>query len=165
MIRISLPIFAAIFFLSGCDAGEAQQSFRDAASLPPNGIFRTVDGVNALGGENDPDDWRTAPLYAGKFLVSRRAFPNPANISDVVTIEVRVTGFNVIPGGIRVVGYTENNRRIVLGVDQSAASDGVYAFTFFGGDLNDTSGSGLRRIIIFDGQSQPLSYGDILLGD
>lgn len=164
-IRTSFSILFLAILLSGCDAGGAQSEFREAASLPPNGFFRTDDGVNPIGGDDDPDDWRTAPVYSGKFLVTRRAYPNPAALQEVVTIEVRVTGFNVIPGGIRLVGYTETGRRVVLGYDPSATSDGAYAFTFFGGDLTDSGQSGLRRVILFDGQSQPLSYGDIYVGD
>ncbi|MDX1438796.1 MAG: hypothetical protein R3284_02730 [Rubricoccaceae bacterium] len=165
MIRIVFMFSLVTLLISGCDAGDAQREFQEAAALPPSGIFRTMDGVNAIDGENDPDDWRTAPVYAGRFLVSRRAYPNPAGISDVVTIEVRVTGFNVVPGGIRVVGYTENNRRVVLEEDLTATSDGVYAFTFFGGDLIGSSPTGLRRIIIFDGQFGVMSYGDLQLTD
>src|SRR5690606_40269367 len=100
MIRTALAaaLLLSALALGGCDAFEAQDAFEDDASEPPSGIFRTDDGVTPLGGENDPDDWRTAPLYATSlFSVTLRPFPNPVSFSGGETVTLQVTTGDAIP--------------------------------------------------------------------
>ncbi|HYE96682.1 MAG TPA: hypothetical protein VD962_10770 [Rubricoccaceae bacterium] len=158
------PLFIALIALvaAGCDQLDAQAEFRAAAARAPEGITRTQDGVTVEGGEQDNDDWRTAPLFSGRAAITRWVYPNPAPLNQAVSLQLRVFGFDAIPGGVRLVGYTESGRRVVLEDDPTAVSDGFYDYTFFPAELVDGTASGLRRVILFDRfRSEPISYGDI----
>lgn len=162
MIRTLLIAILALT-LSACDALDAQVTFREEASFFPANIFRTDDGVNPIGDEDDADDWRTAPLYAGKFLVTQRAHPNPASRDEVVSIVVRISGFNVLPGGLRLVARSGDGRRETIAILPEATTDGSYSVEFFPGESLLLGQPGLYRLILFDSRSEPVTYGDLLV--
>lgn len=166
---VALPALLALALgAGGCDAFDEQQAFREAAFGVPNGIFRTTDGENALNGEADPDDWRSAPLYGPasdpSIVVTRRASPNPAPREETVLISVRVTGFGGVPGGLRLVGFVPGRPLVELARTSGAVSNGPYNFEFSAGLLLTSTGEGgLRRVVLLDGQGEPVTYGDVLV--
>jgi hypothetical protein len=155
---------ALALLLPACDALDAQAEFEDAAFFPPQGIFRTTDGVNAIGGENDPDDWRTAPIYGTRFLVTKRAFPNPASVSsEFVTIEVSVDGINAIPGGLQLVVNPGTPQRRVVATAPEATSTGFYFLSFSPSSIPGVQSGDLVRLVMFDGRGSVVTYGDLLI--
>ena len=164
MIRTSAALaFGLIALLgSGCDGGVAQDEFELDAAQTPSGIFRTLDGTTALNGDDDPDDWRIAPIYATSAFVSARAFPNPALLTDQVVILITSISFDAGFGELRAVGFTETGRRVVLDVVQGANGEGTFTIAFPAALLVDAR-PGIRRIFVFDARSRLVTYGDLLV--
>ncbi len=160
--RVFLLLLAAAPLLAGCDALAAQDEFERAAASTPSGIFRTDDGVTALAGEDDADDWRVSPLYVTSVFVASRAFPNPAPRNAAVTIQITVTTFDTALGELRAIGFTDTGRRVVLDVEQGVNSASTYTLTFVAGALVDAQ-PGLRRVLVFDSRSRLVTYGDVLI--
>jgi len=160
MIR-SLPLVLLIGLVgvSGCDSAEQQSRFVEEASQPPSGIAQTDDQGNVI--QDDPDDWRTSPLYATRFAVLQIPFPNPTRAGESMSFSFRVYGFNVIPGGVYLVGFTNTGRRVVLATEPGASSDGVFFLTFTPSVLYEGTFGGLRRVFLFDGRSELITYGDV----
>ena len=162
MIRTAVSAFLVALSLSGCDANNAQADFRIAAGAAPSGIFRTVDGVTPLNGENDPDDWRTAPIYASSgFLVVQRASPNPARLSVPDVVQIVVHTDSRIPGGLQVVARDGSNERFVLTPFVDLPGAGNYVITFFASEILGAQAGDLWRLVLFDSRGEPVTYGDL----
>ena len=140
-----------------------QPAAGEAAGRAPSGIFRTDDGVNPIGDENDPDDWRTAPVYAGSFLVLQRAHPNPARPDEAVALVFRIATFNAFPGGLRLVAFAPDGRRQHIASLPEATTAGTYDIQFYPGEVPFLAQGGLFRLILFDANSEPVTYGDLLV--
>lgn len=157
--------------LAGCDSQEAQNRFEDDAGLPPKGIVRTnADGriaVDENGNEieNDLDDWRTAPHFAGVVRFDP-GYPNPIG-DDLVTVPVVVQQFNALAGGLVLRGFDDTDRLVRLDELPQATQPGSYTFVFsprqfsISGDLSLVRG--LHRVFVFDVRGEVVSYGDILV--
>lgn len=158
----ALLILAALFVLtmSSCDTQADQNNFVDEASLPPEGITRILD--QSFGGtvcEEDPDDWRTSPVYNGIIRVERGASPNPAS-SVLVTIDVTVLQLDRVRGSLTLRAFGGGNTLVFLDTILDASSPGGYVFQFNSSLL---STNGLHRLFIFDGVGELVTYGDIEL--
>jgi hypothetical protein len=165
MIRTILLLLALLLpaTLAGCDSIDAQRTFEDEASRVPEGITRMdVDG-NLISA--DESDWRTSPAYRGLFAITVPAYPNPARLDQFMTIQFRVTGFDTLPGGLYLRGFTDTGRAIILDERRDATSSGIYWFTFSPSLLRDTGnpdvGPRIYRVFIFDARQTLVSYGDI----
>lgn len=147
---------ACLFF--GCDSQGAQDDFARDASAAPSGFVRTDDGTEILA--DDLDDWRTAPIYAGKISI-RPAYPNPAAVDDFVTVPFSVTAFNEIVAPVQLKAVRDADRSLLaLDSIDRAADPGTYAFTFSAARLGST---GLHRLFIFDAAGELVSYGDLMV--
>lgn len=147
--------------LSGCGSSEAQAEFERDAAQAASGIART----DALGNlvSDDPDDWRTAPLYATSFFqVSTRPYPNPVSFSSGDTVELIVSTGGAIPGGLRLVPFG-NGRRSRFTSEQTCFVGGpdVCVFDFFPSEIEGAQPGDLWRLILFDGQGNVVTYGDL----
>jgi len=163
----SLGVFAVALTLGSCDTLQQQNDFRIAALAPPSGFTRTDEAGNTLG-TADPDDWRIAPIYGPAATTSidvRPLYPNPTNGSAVtLVINVRTGG---VVGGLRVDGYREREgqlpARFTLAFEADARP-GLYAITLIPAqEPAFTLGGGLRRIVVYDGQNDVVTYGDLML--
>lgn len=141
-----------LLFWTGCDATEQQRDFADEALRAPNGITETDVEGNII--DEDADDWRVAPFYAGKLDV-QPAFPNPT--ASVVTLIVNIRFSDAVPAGLAVAGLDNTGRFLTLD-ELSDNSPGVYAFTFNPLTLGRT---GLIRVFVLDPSGDIVSYGDI----
>ena len=147
------------FLLAACDALNAQGEFEQAASLQPEGIFRTIDGATAINGEDDPDDWRTSPLYVfDGTRVTLKAHANPARLEDAVLLQL--SAGEAIPGGLRIVAFKGQQRR-TLPNTQEVNGPGIVTFSFFAGEIIGAQPGDLWRLIVFDGRSNVVTYGDL----
>ena len=156
---------AATLVLASCDSGGGQNIFREQALSPPAGFTRTdVDGnVVTL----DPDDWRTSPLHgpANTWVTAQPPYPNPVAPDGIVTLVLNIRS-GAVPGGVTAVGYVEREGQLpdsyVL-ADQADARGFVVLQITPAAHPAFIQGGGLRRIVVFDGQSEPVTYGDLLI--
>ncbi len=139
---------------AGCDGQRLQESFAAAARRSPSGITRT----NAQGAvaETDADDWRTAPVYAGRVRVDP-AFPNPAAQGRFVSVSVGVLDFEGTQGGLSLHAYDPGGRLRVL-TTQRVDGPGTYVLSFGASQLGRV---GLTRVFVLDGRGEIISYGDV----
>ena len=147
---------AALLLLSGCDSVGQQDQFAEDATAPPRGFVRTEDGTEIIA--DDLDDWRTAPVYAGKISM-RPAFPNPANVDDFITVPFSVTAFGEVRAPLRIEALRDGRLIRLESIDR-AGDPGSYAFTVSAARLGRT---GLHRLFIFDGGGEIVSYGDVMV--
>lgn len=141
---------------AGCDTQGAQNDFLDEAGQSPSEITRIVGGEVC---SEDPDDWRTSPVYNGIILVERGADPNPAS-STLITINIRVLQFDRVRGSLSLRAFGVGNNYLFLDTILDASSPGDYVFQFESSLLSE---NGLHRVFIFDGIGELISYGDIEL--
>jgi hypothetical protein len=146
---------------AGCDSQGQQESFVEEANLPPNNIARTDETGRIL--EDDTNDWRTAPFFLGRVLMSP-AYPNPST-SGFVTVPVQVIGTNAVRGGsIQLWAFGTNQRLVRLDQIPDPAGDilepGGYVFTF---PVSQLGQKGLHRLFIMDAFGEVISYGDMLI--
>ncbi len=140
--------------LAGCDGQQLQESFAADARRTASGITRTsAQGVVA---ETDADDWRTAPVYAGRIRVDP-AFPNPAAQGRFVSVPVGVLDFDGVQGALSLHAYDPGGRLRML-VSQSVSGPGTYVLSFGASQLGRV---GLTRVFVLDGRGEILSYGDV----
>lgn len=144
--------------VSACDTQGEQDDFARDASAPPSGFVRTTDGAEII--DDDLDDWRTAPVYAGR-ISFRPAYPNPASIDDFVTVPFSVTAFQEVAAPLQIKTVRESDRLLItLETVEEAADPGSYAFTFSAARVGST---GLKRLYIFDAAGELVSYGDLMI--
>lgn len=163
MIRLFLPfsIVAAVLFLfgGGCDITNTaanQEAFeRDALQKVPSGFTEiTADGTVI---SEDPDDWRTAPLYAvGRFEIGQLPFPNPyAERSGLA-----FSGFAEGVGELVLRRLQSNG--VLVGLDRDVLGSGTRGFSFVDdGTWFGNVQPGLHRLVVLDGRGRIVTYGDI----
>lgn len=155
---ILIGILVALLFAFGCDTTGQQDEFAIDASAAPSGFARTEDGSEIL--DDDLDDWRTAPLYAGKVSI-RPAFPNPAAVEEFATVPFSVTAFNSVRAPVQLKARREGDGALITLESIDRAGDpGSYAFTFSVARLGRT---GLHRLFMFDAAGELVSYGDLMV--
>ncbi len=153
----------------GCDSQEAQNRFEDEAARAPSGIVRTTtDGRIQVDGsgneiENDLDDWRTAPNFAG-IVRFDPAYPNPSP-DILITLPVLVQQFNALSGGLVLRGYDDTSRLVRLDELPQATQPGSFTFVFsprqFSSAGDISVARGLHRVFVFDVRGEVVSYGDV----
>ncbi len=163
MLRILMIALGIGILLSACDSQNLQETFVQEANQPPSGYTRTDVRGQVL--DVDPDDWRTAPVFAG-VIRFRPAYPNPTR-GDAVTVPFTVLQFNVFTGGLFLRGYNDAGRFILLDEEPSATQPGAYAFSFFPNQLSSSgdiaSIRGLHRVYVFNARGELVTYGDIMI--
>jgi len=162
-------VAASSLAVTGCDSQGAQNKFEDDAARGPSGIvWTTPDGriaVDANGDEieNDLDDWRTAPNFAG-IVRFDPAYPNPSP-DILITLPVLVQQFNALAGGLVLRGYDDTNRLVRLDELPQATQPGSFTFVFsprqFSSAGDISVARGLHRVFVFDIRGEIVSYGDI----
>lgn len=146
---------ALVLGLTACDTQDQQEEFIRSADQVASGFTQTNENGEIV--NEDADDWRTAPVYIGSIRIDP-AFPNPT-AGEFVTIPVTVTLPGSIRGGLRVSGVDRNRRLVVLDELIEASDPGAYVFQFSALNLD----VGLRRVFIFDGFGELISYGDLMI--
>lgn len=153
--RRVLPALAFALGLAACDVQDLQNTFAEQAARAPSGISPT-DARGASTGTADADDWRTAPVYAGRVSVTP-AYPNPVSSTDFVNLPVSILDFEGVFGGLSVQAYDVNRRLRTLAVSRDNGP-GTFVLSFGAALLGRT---GLHRLYLFDGRGQLISYGDV----
>jgi hypothetical protein len=161
----------AFLIVAGCDTADEQRNFEDDANGPPSGIVRTDEGgrlvVDDTGSpvEDDRDDWRTAPAFAGVVRFDP-AYPNPTT-GTIVTVPVVVTEFNALPGGLILRAFNDANVFVRLDEVPEASQPGSYTLFFSPGQFvvsgDIRAARGIHRLFVFDLRGSVVTYGDILV--
>ncbi|GAB5519335.1 MAG: hypothetical protein RhofKO_15860 [Rhodothermales bacterium] len=153
------PRFALVFLLLtsliACDTQDQQEEFIRSADQVASGFTETTENGEIV--SEDTDDWRTAPVYIGSIRIDP-AFPNPT-AGEFVTIPLTVTLPGSIRGGLRISAIDRNRRLLVLDELIEASDPGAYVFQFSPLNLD----AGLKRLFIFDGFGELISYGDLMI--
>ena len=157
LLHLGLLVAFALLIGSGCDTADQQNEFEDDAFSAPSGFTRTDESGQIL--SEDPDDWRTAPVYSTRVLIDP-AFPNPAAPTEFVSVPVSVREFNSIQGGLELVSFDENGLPRRLDEIRDARDPGAYVFTF---NLALLGVQGLTRVFILDTRGTLVSYGDLFV--
>ncbi len=161
---VAIAVTGALALVS-CDSGSDQNLFRVQALAPPAGFTRTDVAGTVI--STDADDWRTSPAHgpATTWVTVQPAFPNPVTPDGSVTLLLNVRS-GAIVGGVTAIGYVERQGQLpdsyVL-ADRPDASGFVTLSIVPSAHPAFLQGGGLRRIVVFDGQSEPVTYGDLLI--
>lgn len=148
--------------LAGCDRNSAQEEFEREAFAAPNNFTRTDASGNIL--QNDPDDWRIAPLFQGFVEINAPAYPNPS-IGQRFTIELLITGLEAVSGleiytrdqvGRPFILYNDNRRPLPPGL-----LDIYLEPAWLTPSRVYSEAIGLHRIFIYDGNGNMITYGDL----
>ncbi|MEX0722653.1 MAG: hypothetical protein WD357_10750 [Gracilimonas sp.] len=155
----------ALLLTVSCTRNDAQREFEQEAYRSPDGYTETAQN-NGEVLSNDPDDWRTSPLFQGLIIV-KPPYPNPVTTNQPVWFEIGVTGVNSI-NGLQVFTRLDNGEFISLFENFETLQPGDFPpFQInpieFGMNGTPEGARGLNRIYIFNANSQLISYGDILV--
>lgn len=164
MLILGLFLISSVSW-NGCSSDDDEQRvFERKAFQEPSGITRT-NSSGAIQSE-DSDDWRVSPFYSGLVQVEP-AFPNPSIATDRVNIHVTVNSIDVIRGLLVGVYDPAYGVRVIWSLYENPLPVGLQVIqvnTMLFGRFNTIeSARGLHRVILFDGNENVLSYGDILV--
>lgn len=163
-MRISSLFLLIAFFvaLSACSRDSDQEEFERQAFSTPENITRTSATGEIL--QNDPDDWRIAPMFQGFVEIIQPPYPNPSS-GQRFTFEILITGLESIFGleiytrnafGRPVMIFSDTRRPMPPGI-----TDINIEPTWLSVDGTYSGSLGLHRIFIYDGNGNLISYGDL----
>jgi hypothetical protein len=168
-ILFFLIFVGGCLLIAGCSKSNDQRDFENhAISTQPEGITRT--NANGETIDEDPDDWRISPFYSGLIQVETPAYPNPvAYNSSNLRIDLYLTPNIERANRIEVYAFRlpgENNIYGPLDVLEDLSSlSSIETINLSGEHVANSSGgsqaSGIYRILIYDGRSNLISYGDV----
>lgn len=170
MLRFTLIILLVFISLltSSCDTyDDAQREFEQQAMQTPEGFTRTTANGEIL--STDPDDWRISPMYQRLIEVSMPAFPNPTQ-NDRVLIEINILSIDAVRN-VSAEVYQENFGqqyfRVLDTIEQSPLAQGIHTLQIEPVELSINNSYedaiGLHRILIYDGQKNLITYGDVMV--
>lgn len=154
------------FTLGGCDSGASQSTFRELALGPPSGFTRTDAQGTVV--SVDAGDWQVSPLYSPASVVwvtVQPSFPNPVAPDGVITLILNVRSGAVV-GGLTAVGYVERPGQLPDSfiLDEVVDARGFVTFSIVPAQHPGFSqGAGLRRVVVFDGRGEPVTFGDVMI--
>lgn len=148
--------------LAGCSKSDDQKEFENQAlNLPQD--YTTADENGNITDE-DSNDWRISPIYAGLVRVEIPAHPNPV-VGDRFEIDIFISGIDAIPSG-RMEFFIINSvgEQIPLAYSVENVTTGLTSIPLSRSQIPGISSSeiaGLYRLVISDGRNNFITYGDI----
>ncbi|HKI45898.1 MAG TPA: hypothetical protein VKA08_11265 [Balneolales bacterium] len=162
-ILFSFCIVAGLIIIS-CSSNAGQNDFERQSLRTPSGYTHTNQKGQVDSSMVDPDDWRIAPMFQGYVYVSTPAYPNPVK-SDIVTIELQVTGIQAINGMYLYKRNVNGQYQLLSSQPQAPLPTGLVYFSFNSVSLSDNNtyagAIGLHRVFIYDNNNNLITYGDI----
>lgn len=157
--------------MTGCSKSDDQREFENQALSEPQGITETDLNGNVI--STDPDDWRISPMYQGLITIgtpdNQPPHPNPLSFNQELTINIYIRSLETL-SRLEVYAFelpSEANSPTIA-VREDISSPTLETITLSGQLISGSSGgsqaSGLYRIIIYDGQQNVVTYGDIQIG-
>lgn len=162
---------AGCLLISACSKSDDQREFENQALSEPQGITETDTEGNVI--NDDPDDWRISPMYQGLITIgtpdNQPPFPNPLYFNKDLEINIYIRSLETL-NRLEIYAFelpSEANSPTIA-VRDDISSPTLETFTLSGQLISGSSGgsqaSGLYRIIIYDGQQNVVTYGDIQIG-
>lgn len=150
-----------VSWVVGCQTQQDQRDFESRAIAAPEGITVTDIHGQTADGATDPDDWRSSPFYDGIIDVSP-ARPNPVLASETVIIELLMDLDTRVSQLQARVLHDNGDTPPLDEISGSPITPGQYELRFPASSLTRTvSPQGLYRVLIYDGNYQIVSYGDV----
>jgi|AntRauTorcE11897_2_1112592.scaffolds.fasta_scaffold02030_4 hypothetical protein len=160
-----LVIAFALLLTVSCTRNDAQREFEREAYRSPDG-YTVTNPNNGEVIDNDPDDWRISPRFQGLITINP-PFPNPVAVNQSIQIEaVLLVGVQSINGIEILVRLPDGSFKSLLpGIEQLYPSLNVFSISplALGVDGSSEAARDLKRIYIFNEDSQLISYGDIMV--
>ncbi|KPQ00518.1 MAG: lipoprotein of unknown function DUF3359 [Bacteroidetes bacterium HLUCCA01] len=162
ILRFACLIVLTVIVSGGCTSNSDQEEFERQAFITPANITRTTAGGEVQ--QNDPDDWRIAPMFQGFAEIIQPPYPNPS-AGQRFTLEILVTGLESIFGleiytrttfGRPVLIYTDSRRPLPPGL-----TDVLIEPAWLSASGTYSGAIGLHRIFIYDASGNMITYGDL----
>lgn len=165
--QILILLLCAGYLLGGCSKSNDQRDFEKQARSVPQNITETDGQGNII--NTDPDDWRIGPTYSGLISIgtpgNQPPYPNPLSFNQDLTINIYIRSIETLN---RIELYAFERPSQINGpltVLQNFSSPTLETITLSGATISGSSGgsqaSGLYRLLIYDGQQNLITYGDV----
>lgn len=164
-------LFAGCLLLAGCSKSDDQREFENQARTEPEGITETDSNGNII--DTDPDDWQISPLYRGLITIGtpddQPPYPNPLSFNQELTINIYIRSLETLNRlEVRTFEFPSQENFPLTPVRDDISTPTLETITLSGQLISGSSGgsqaSGLYRILIYDGQQNLITYGDIRIG-
>jgi hypothetical protein len=157
-----------MLLLSGCAKTDEQRDFENEATQnEPDNITETDPNGNIS--SVDETDWQISPYYQGQISLgvanSQPPYPNPVNYNSTLYLQINLNVSNVV-NRIEIYSFRlpePVNHNWVTTFEQSEIST-YNLFNISAASIATAEGetaSGLYRLLIYDGQQNLITYGDI----
>ena len=155
---------------SGCSKSNDQREFENQALQEPQGFTET--GPNGDIENTDPDDWRVGPMYRGLVSIGtpdkQPPYPNPLAFNQDLTVNIYIRSIETL-NRIEVFSFQlPSQPNATIAVRDDLSSPTLETFTLSGqlisGSTGGSQAEGLYRILIYDGQQNLITYGDVKIG-
>lgn len=170
-LHIFLLFFTGGLMLTGCSKSDDQREFENQALSDPEGITSTDNNGNIK--NTDPDDWQISPMYRGLITIGtpdeQPPYPNPLPFNAELTIEIYIRTIETL-NRIEINSFElpDNANSPTIAIRDNISSPTLETITLNGqlisGSTGGSQASGLYRILIWDGQQNLITYGDIRIG-
>lgn len=168
-VYVSVLAIFLLFSAAACGQNDDQRDFERKAFSLPDGITETDERGQIVDGNEDPDDWRIAPFFAGLVFIDPLPGPNPVTIGDRITFSISspfIDGISFLEIIVLLQDGTNFQPKSVYGPARIDLSESIIIDpVLFGRTGTAESARGLHRIILLDGRENVISYGDVKVID
>lgn len=162
------PLLLLGCLFAGCSKSDDQRDFENEALTSPEGITRTDANGNVQ--QTDPDDWRISPMYSGLVSVGtpddQPPYPNPLSFNQNLTINIYIRSIETL-NRLEVYSFRfpDQANSPAIAIRDDLSSPTLETITLSGQIITGASGgsqaAGLYRILIYDGNQNLITYGDV----
>lgn len=152
------------FLLGGCSKSDDQRRFENEAQETPSGITEmNVHGERTEDGTHDPNDWEISPMYKGliqfgDFDNSAFPYPNPVHINGNINIQLAFNSVNQL-NSIEIFAFLYPMELYeIFSVDEVSRHENIIIQA---GSIARETVPAVYRILIYDGNENLITYGDI----
>lgn len=167
-----LSLSALVLIFAACSKSSDQRAFENRALTTPENYTEMTESGDVVENRTDPDDWQIGPMFQGLIEISQPAYPNPVNLNEPLEIGIEVKGIDGV-NGLEILAFRDPDdpdqlrREPLYTNSESPLSTGSLTIRLNPGEFSlrgsGEQASGLYRILIYDGQQNLISYGDVEL--
>lgn len=164
LLVVSIGVFAS------CSKSNDQRDFENQALSAPSGITETNANGEVI--TTDNNDWQVGPMYRGLISIgspdAQPPYPNPLPYNQNLTISIYIRSVDTLN---RLEIYSFKNPNQLTGpiyTSEGLNPPGYEEISLSGSNISGSAGGstadGLYRILIYDGQQNLITYGDVQIG-